>query len=120
MNWIRILRERAATTQALHASVAGELPPEAARSAEVSVRAMSSDADGRMAHLTDGSIGEASMFHATFGYDTQGVAETTAVLPQGWRDRLVRRALLRERLARVATLGACVRAGVAERIPPGE
>jgi hypothetical protein len=30
------------------------------------------------------------MFHATFGYYAQGVVETTAVLPEGWRERLVR------------------------------
>ncbi len=76
-------------SQALHASVAGELPPEALRSVEVDVAAMD-DADGRMADLIDGSIGEASMFHATFGYYAQGVVETTAVLPSGWRGRLVR------------------------------
>jgi hypothetical protein len=40
--------------------------------------------------LIDGSIGEASMFHSTFGYYAQGVVETTAVLPAGWRKRLVR------------------------------
>lgn len=77
-------------SQALHASVAGALPPEAARSVEVDVAAMSGDADGRLADLIDGSIGEASMFHATFGYYAQGVVETTAVLPAGWRKRLVR------------------------------
>ncbi|MDP3774785.1 MAG: hypothetical protein Q8Q85_11025 [Gemmatimonadales bacterium] len=77
-------------SQALHASVAGELPPEASRSVEVDVAAMRDDADGRMADLIDGSIGEASMFHATFGYYAQGVVETTAVLPAGWRERLVR------------------------------
>jgi anti-sigma factor RsiW len=76
-------------SQALHASVEGELPPEASRSVEVDIAAMD-DADGRMADLIDGSIGEASMFHATFGYYAQGVVETTAVLPAGWRDRLVR------------------------------
>jgi len=43
-----------------------------------------------LADLLDGSIGEASMFHNTFGYYAQGVTETTATLPQGWRDRLVR------------------------------
>ena len=42
------------------------------------------------ADLIDGSIGEASMFHATFGYYAQGVSESTAILPDGWRDRLVR------------------------------
>ncbi len=77
-------------SQALHASVAGELPPEASRSIEVDVAAMQDDADGRLADLIDGSIGEASMFHATFGYYAQGVVDTTAVLPAGWRDRLVR------------------------------
>lgn len=77
-------------SQALHASVAGELPPEASRSIEVDVAAMHHDPEGRMADLIDGSIGEASMFHATFGYYAQGVVETTAVLPSGWRKRLVR------------------------------
>lgn len=39
--------------------------------------------------LIDGSIGEGSMFHDTFGYYAQGVDETTAILPEGWRSRLV-------------------------------
>src|SRR5882724_1291095 len=39
--------------------------------------------------LIDGSIGEESYFHRTFGYYAQGVSETTAVLPAGWKDRLV-------------------------------
>ena len=38
----------------------------------------------------DGSIGEASLFHRTFGYYAEGVSETTAVLPPGWEGRLVR------------------------------
>ena len=41
------------------------------------------------AELIDGSIGEGSPFHATYGYYAQGVDETTAVLPDGWRERLV-------------------------------
>ena len=76
-------------SQALHGSVEGDLPVEVARSVEVDVAAMT-DADGRLADLIDGSIGEASMFHNTFGYYARGVVETTAVLPSGWRDRLVR------------------------------
>ena len=76
-------------SQALHASVTDELPEEALRSIEVDVSALE-DPEGRMADLIDGSIGEASMFHATFGYYAQGVVPTTAVLPDGWRDRLVR------------------------------
>ena len=39
--------------------------------------------------LIDGSIGEGSPFHETFGYYAQGVDETTATLPRGWRERLV-------------------------------
>lgn len=41
------------------------------------------------ADLIEGSIGELSPFHQTFGYYAQGVAEETAVLPEGWKDRLV-------------------------------
>jgi hypothetical protein len=76
-------------SQALHASVDGDLPETAARSVEVDV-AVRGDTDGRMADLLDGSIGEASMFHDTFGYYAQGVTETTAILPEGWEARLVR------------------------------
>ena len=39
--------------------------------------------------LIDGSIGELSTFHDTFGYYAQGVQEGVAVLPKGWRERLV-------------------------------
>ena len=39
--------------------------------------------------LIDGTIGEASPFHAAFGYYGQGVDRTTATLPRGWEDRLV-------------------------------
>lgn len=41
------------------------------------------------ADLVDGSIGELSAFHDTFGYYAQGVGPDTAVLPPGWQDRLV-------------------------------
>ena len=39
--------------------------------------------------LIEGSIGEGSPFHQTFGYYAHGVAEETAVLPAGWKERLV-------------------------------
>jgi len=42
------------------------------------------------AELIDGSIGEGSFFHDSFGYYAQGVGPDTAVLPAGWRARLVR------------------------------
>lgn len=41
------------------------------------------------AELIDGSIGELSPFHESFGYYAQGVGERTAVLPGGWEERLV-------------------------------
>ena len=76
-------------SQALHATVSDELPEAAQRSIEVDVVAFN-DPEGRNADLIDGSIGEASMFHATFGYYAQGVSESTAVLPEGWKGRLIR------------------------------
>ena len=47
------------------------------------------DGDERKADLVDGSIGEASMFQESFGVYAQGVGPDTAVLPDGWRDRLI-------------------------------
>ena len=45
--------------------------------------------DPKDADLIDGSIGEGSPFHETFGYYAQGVWLDTAVLPEGWMQRLV-------------------------------
>jgi hypothetical protein len=39
--------------------------------------------------VIDGAIGELSTFHDTFGYYAHGVGEETAVLPRGWKERLV-------------------------------
>jgi len=39
--------------------------------------------------LIDSTIGEGSPFQREFGYFAHGVDETTAVLPAGWRDRLI-------------------------------
>jgi uncharacterized nucleotidyltransferase DUF6036 len=75
-------------TQALHASVSSRLPAAAQRSIEVDI-AVFGDRDGAKADLIDGSIGAGSMFHETFGYYAQGVTEATAVLPRGWRKRLI-------------------------------
>jgi hypothetical protein len=41
------------------------------------------------ADLIDGSIGEGSPFHETYGYYAQGVGEGTAVLPVDWQQRLI-------------------------------
>lgn len=42
------------------------------------------------ADLIDGSIGELSPFHQTYGYYAHGVGPETAVLPGNWKMRLVR------------------------------
>lgn len=41
------------------------------------------------ADLVDGSIGELSPFHETYGYYAQGIDEASATLPRGWKDRLI-------------------------------
>lgn len=41
------------------------------------------------ADLIDGTIGELSPFHDTYGYYAQGVGPETAVLPLDWESRLV-------------------------------
>lgn len=63
-----------------------EAPGELLVSIEVDVFSLRSAAD---TDLIDGSIGEGSPFHQTFGYYAHGVGADTAVLPQGWRERLV-------------------------------
>ena len=42
------------------------------------------------ADVVEGSIGELSPFHETYGYYAQGVGERTAVLPAGWQERVIR------------------------------
>jgi hypothetical protein len=74
-------------SQAIHGSM-DELFEEAERSIEVDVASLGKNAE-YSADLIDGSIGELSMFQSTFGYYVQGVTPDTAVLPKGWRKRLV-------------------------------
>ena len=62
-----------------------DAPPELLVSIEADVFTFRSATD---ADLIDGSIGEGSPFHQTFGYYAHGVAEETAVLPAGWKSRL--------------------------------
>lgn len=46
-------------------------------------------ADDAASDLVDGSIGEKSPFHESFGYYAHGVGEETAILPSRWRERAV-------------------------------
>jgi hypothetical protein len=41
------------------------------------------------ADLIDGTLGELSPFHDTYGYYAQGVGPTTAILPANWESRLI-------------------------------
>lgn len=45
--------------------------------------------DEHASDLIDGSIGERSPFHETFGYYAHGVGADTATLPAQWRDRAI-------------------------------
>ena len=63
-----------------------DAPVELRRSAEADVFPLNHVA---ATDRIDGSIGEGSSFHELFGYYAQGVAENSATLPEGWRDRLI-------------------------------
>jgi hypothetical protein len=79
-------------SQAILASYQDTALPEAmTRSVEADVIVLTSnraDVD-RLATLVDGAIGEASLFHQSYGYYGQGVGPESSILPDGWADRLV-------------------------------
>src|ERR1039457_1844200 len=60
----------------------GELPV----SQEVDLYAPS---DESASDLVDGSIGEKSPFHKSFGYYAHGVGQNTALLPSRWQERAI-------------------------------
>ena len=63
-----------------------EAPAELLASADVDVYPRNHP---ERADLVEGSIGELSPFHETYGYYAQAVGAETAVLPYGWESRLV-------------------------------
>lgn len=65
------------------------LPEQVTRSVEVDVCPMQDDDAETLATRLDGIIGELSPFHETHGFYIQGVGRRTAILPEGWVDRLV-------------------------------
>ncbi|MDR2109335.1 MAG: hypothetical protein LBP28_07765 [Coriobacteriales bacterium] len=76
-------------SQAILASFdSSQLPGEVTQSVEADIMFLN-DPEQQLADLVDGSIGEFSLFHDTFGIYAQGVDETTAILPPGWKERLV-------------------------------
>jgi hypothetical protein len=66
-----------------------ELPEQATQSVEVDMAPLNDDDAASLSTKLDGAIGELSMFHQTHGYYVQGVGRDTAVLPEGWENRLV-------------------------------
>ncbi len=74
-------------SQSILASYPEVTPPdELTVSIEADLLPLGGDDD---ADKIDGAIGEGSHFHETFGVYGQGVGVRTAVLPDGWKDRLV-------------------------------
>jgi hypothetical protein len=69
-----------------------ELPAEATMSVEVDILPLVEDGDetARLADLLEGVAGEWSPFEEQHGFSIDGVDQTTVVLPDGWRDRLVK------------------------------
>lgn len=66
-----------------------ELPAEATASMEADI-AFLDDIDRAKADEVEGAIGEFSTFHEEFGYYAEGIHIDTVVLPDGWRERLIR------------------------------
>ncbi|SOD72542.1 hypothetical protein SAMN05892883_1931 [Jatrophihabitans sp. GAS493] len=69
-----------------------QLPAEATMSIEVDILpiADTNAETGRLADLIEGVAGEFSTFEQLHGFSIDGVDLDTAVLPEGWRERLVR------------------------------
>jgi len=60
-------------------------------SAEVDILPIASDRDeiNRLSDHLDGSLGQESHFHESFGFHVDGISIETSVLPDGWIDRLI-------------------------------
>lgn len=60
-------------------------------SAEVDILPIASNRDeiNRLSDHLDGSLGQESHFHESFGFHVDGISIETSVLPDGWIDRLI-------------------------------
>lgn len=45
--------------------------------------------DEYLSDLIDGTLGEMSLFHETHSYYVHGINSFTAIMPEGWKDRLL-------------------------------
>ncbi|MFL5899438.1 MAG: DUF6036 family nucleotidyltransferase [Solirubrobacterales bacterium] len=60
------------------------------------------------AEAIDGSLGDGSPFHGTYGYYAHGVGPETARAPAGWEDRLVRVEIPRRVGQKVGAIALCL------------
>jgi hypothetical protein len=69
-----------------------QLPPAATMSIEVDILPLAdtNEETARLADLIEGVAGEFSPFEQLHGFSIDGFDLTTSVLPEGWRDRLVK------------------------------
>jgi hypothetical protein len=69
-----------------------ELPAEATMSTEIDILPLGTDGSetARLADLIEGVAGEWSPFEDQHGFNIDGVDLEAAVLPTGWRDRLIK------------------------------
>ena len=90
---IRAAAANADTTEIIVVGSQAILASEPFPRSPVLTRSMEADVfpkdDPSRSILIDGAIGEKSVFHETFGYYAHGVGEETAVLPNGWKKRLI-------------------------------
>ncbi|SPF39827.1 conserved hypothetical protein [Candidatus Sulfopaludibacter sp. SbA4] len=70
-------------------SILGEFPDAPAELLVSSEADVFPRAHAERTDMIDAAIGQGSPFERAFGYFAHGVDETTAILPEGWRDRLI-------------------------------
>ncbi|MBX9826721.1 MAG: hypothetical protein K2Y27_17250 [Xanthobacteraceae bacterium] len=92
-----ILRSAAAITNhrtfvlvgsaAVIARLRGHVPGQMTLSDEVDIYALDAPNAEELSDLIDGSIGQDSPFHSTFGYYADGVSPETSKMPSDWMER---------------------------------
>jgi hypothetical protein len=91
-------------SQAILGSVA-EVPPALLVSMEVDIYPRYAP---EAAIQIDGSLGDGSPFHNSFGYYAHGVGPLTAKAPADWQDRLVRREIPRRVASKPTAIAWCL------------
>jgi hypothetical protein len=62
------------------------------------------------ADFIDGSLGDGSQFHLTFGYYAHGVGPETAKAPRGWEERLILRKIPQRVASKRTAIAWCLEA----------